>query len=80
MANDAEVSFDVYAVTVLWDGEPRCVEADVTGTTPLMGMRMLERHGLNIEVENHGRVLVIPSVVNPEFGGVYDATFRAGGQ
>ena len=34
LANDAEVEFDVYDVTVLWDGQPIFVEADATGSTP----------------------------------------------
>lgn len=27
-------------------------------TTPLVGMRMLERHNLNIDVEDGGRVII----------------------
>ena len=34
LANDDEVTFDVHDVTVLWDGEPRHIKADVTGSTP----------------------------------------------
>ena len=33
LANDAEVDFDVHYVTVLWDGQPRDIEADATGST-----------------------------------------------
>ncbi len=58
LANDTEVSFDVHYVTVLWDGQPRDIKADATGSTPLVGMLMLDRHDLNIEVENGGRVLI----------------------
>ena len=29
LANDDEVSFDVHDVTVLWDGQPRRIKADV---------------------------------------------------
>ena len=42
LANDAEVDFDVHYVTVLWDGQPRDIEADATGSTPLMGMLLLD--------------------------------------
>ena len=58
LANDDEVSFDVHDVTVLWDGQPRHVKADATGSTPLVGMLLLDRHDLNIEVERGGRVVV----------------------
>ena len=58
LANDAEVDFDVHYVTVLWDDQPRDVEADATGSTPLVGMLLLDRHNLNIDVEDGGRVLI----------------------
>ena len=58
LANDDEVDFDVHYVTVLWDGQPRDIEADATGSTPLVGMLLLDRHNLSIEVETGGRVLI----------------------
>ena len=58
LANDTEVDFDVHYVTVLWDGQPRDIEADATGSTPLLGMLLLDRHDLNIEVESGGRVII----------------------
>ena len=58
LANDDEVSFDVHDVTVLWDGQPRHIKVDATGSTPLMGMLLLERHSLSIEVESGGRVVI----------------------
>ena len=36
----------------------RRIEADAADTTPLVGMRLLERHVLNVEVEIGGRVLI----------------------
>ena len=65
LANDDEVSFDVHDATVLWDGQPRPIKADATGSTPLAGMLLLDRHDLNIEVESGGRV-VIPARAWPE--------------
>ena len=59
LADGSEVTFDVYDVAVLWDGQPRYVLADAD-TTPLVGMRLLDRHNLNIEVEDGGRVLIRP--------------------
>ena len=58
LANDAEVDFDVHYVTVLWDGQPRDIEADATGSTPLVGMLLLDGHSLTIEVENGGHVVI----------------------
>ena len=58
LANDDEVTFDVYDVTVLWDGQPRQIKADATGSTPLVGMLLLDRHNLNIEVERGGLVAI----------------------
>lgn len=58
LANDDEVTFDVHDVTVLWDGQPRHIKADATGSTPLVGMLLLDRHNLNIEVERGGRVTI----------------------
>ncbi len=58
LANDDVVSFDVHNATVLWDGQPRHIKADATGSTPLVGMLLLDRHNLNIDVEDGGRVLI----------------------
>ncbi len=58
LANDDEVSFDVHDVTVLWDGQPRYVEAVAVGATPLLGMALLDSHNLNIDVEDRGRVAI----------------------
>ena len=58
LANDTEVDFDIHYVTVIWDGQPRDIEVDATGSTALVGMWLLERHDLNIEVESGGRVVI----------------------
>ena len=58
LANGSEVTFDVYDVAVLWDGQLRYVLADAVGTTPLVGMRLLDRHSLDIELVDGGRVVI----------------------
>lgn len=58
LANDDEVSFDVHDVTVLWDDQPRPIKADATGSTPLVGMLLLDGHDLSIEVERGGLVVI----------------------
>ena len=58
LADGNEVSFDVYRVTVLWDGQPRDVYAQAADATPLAGMALLEGHSLYAEVEEGGRVAI----------------------
>ncbi len=58
LADGSEVSFDAYDATVLWEGDQRVVLIDEADTTPLVGMLLLDRHNLNIDVESGGRVLI----------------------
>ena len=58
LANGTVETFDVYGVTLLWDGQPRYVDADAVGPTPLASMYLLDRHNLNIDVEDGGRVVI----------------------
>lgn len=58
LADGSEAMFDVFRATLLWGGQPRNVDAYMCGTTPLVGMRLLNRHSLYIEVENGGRVCI----------------------
>ena len=58
LANGSEVAFDVHDVTVLWDGMPRNIEAAAADGTPLVGMLLLDRHNLKIEVAEGGRVVI----------------------
>ena len=50
--------FDVYAARVLWDGRLRAVEVEVVDTEPLLGMSLLDRHSVLIEVVTGGAVTV----------------------
>ena len=58
LADGSAISFDIYLVTLEWDGRPRQIEADIAETTPLVGMRLLAGHDLLVEVENGGRVVI----------------------
>ena len=58
LADGSETTLEVYGVTVVWDGRPREVVAYVSDTTPLIGMSLLHRHNLNIDVEDGGQVLI----------------------
>ena len=58
LADDTEVGFSVYRVTALWDSRPRHIEADAVGSTPLVGMSLLDDHDLSIQVRDGGRVVI----------------------
>ena len=58
LANGDVETFDVYDVTVLWDGMPRDIEADAVGPTPLAGMLLLDNHSLYVEVKDGGQVVI----------------------
>ena len=65
LADGSEATLHVYAVTVLWDGRPRDVDAHMPDTQPLMGMSMLNGHDLHVEVEDGGRVAIERRTAEP---------------
>ena len=52
--------FDVYRTSVIWDGQPRLVEVEAADVDALVGMALLERHSLTIEVLSGGTVTIKP--------------------
>ena len=58
LANGSEELFDIYGVTVLWDGQQQYVEADAVDTTPLADMSLLDGYDLHIQVANGGQVVI----------------------
>ncbi len=58
LADGSESLFDTYDVTVLWDTHLRNTRASAADATPLVGMRLLDRHNLNIDVGNGGHVVI----------------------
>ena len=58
LADGSEAVFDVHGVTLVWDGQPRYVEAGAVGVDPLVGMSLLEDHDLSIQVRDGGRVVI----------------------
>ncbi len=56
MADGAMVNFSVHRVVVEWEGRARHIKADATGSRPLVGMSLLYRHNLYLEVVEGGRV------------------------
>jgi predicted aspartyl protease len=59
MLRDGQVHvFEVYAATVLWDGQPRVVETDETDTIPLIGMGLLAGYEVRLQVIDGGLVTI----------------------
>ena len=58
LGDGSQIQFDTYRVTLLWEGQPREVLVDEADTAPLLGMALLHRHTLFIEVESGGRVVI----------------------
>ncbi len=58
LADGSEATFDVYGVTMLWDGQLRFIEIGAIGVDPLVGMRMIDDHDLSIQVRDGGRVVI----------------------
>jgi len=58
LADGSVQIFDVYATTVLWDGQPRTVETEVVDAQPLIGMALLQGCDLWIRVANGGSVTI----------------------
>lgn len=54
------VALDVHQATVIWDGQPRSVEAVVAGRVPLVGMSLLYGYHLFVDVIDGGVVQVDP--------------------
>jgi len=50
--------FNVYRAAVIWNGQPRAVEVESVNAGPLVGMALLERHSLQIEVIRGGTVII----------------------
>ena len=58
LADGSEIAYNVYGATVLWDSQALYVEADAADSIPLVGMMLLDRHDLSIQVREGGRVVI----------------------
>ncbi|MBI1916046.1 MAG: clan AA aspartic protease [Planctomycetes bacterium] len=58
LADGSVHDFDVYGVTILWDGHLRTVETEAVDAQPLVGMSLLEGHELRVSVVNGGVVSI----------------------
>lgn len=50
--------FDVYAATVIWDGQARTIEVDAADIDPLVGMGLLYGHDVRMQVIDGGPVTI----------------------
>jgi predicted aspartyl protease len=50
--------FDIYAATVIWDGQARVVERDAADTDPLVGMGLFYGHEVRIQARDGGTVII----------------------
>ncbi len=58
LADGSVAYFNVYDVTVIWDGIARYITADALNGTPLVGMSLLDNHDLFMQVRDGGRVTI----------------------
>ena len=56
LANGKEELLDLYEVTLLWDGQWLTVETDAADTDALVGMSLLYRYSVYVEVIEGGQV------------------------
>jgi clan AA aspartic protease len=50
--------FDVFVASLMWDGRLRTVEVESADTEPLVGMSLLDRYSLRIDVLPSGIVTI----------------------
>ena len=58
LGDGSETFFDLYSVTVLWDGQYREIDVAESETDPLIGMSLLYKYGLRIDAVEGGIVRV----------------------
>jgi clan AA aspartic protease len=59
LADGSGIVFDIYATKVVWNGKMREVSVDEIDSTPLIGMSLLDRHELTIQVWPTGNVSIL---------------------
>lgn len=58
LGDGSEVTFEVYAVTVIWDGQYRDIPVNEAETDPLVGMSLLYGYDLRIRAVEGGAVVI----------------------
>ena len=60
LADGSTQVFDVYVVTIVWDGSPRTVEVEAIDADPLVGMALLNHHEVHFVVVPNGELRIQP--------------------
>ncbi len=58
LGDGSEATFEVYAATVIWDGEYRNIPVNEAQTDPLLGMSLLYGCDLRIQAVERGTVTI----------------------
>lgn len=60
LADGTMHTFDVHEGSVHWNGQVRAIEIEAVDNDPLIGLELMRRHLLQIEVIEGGRVTITP--------------------
>jgi clan AA aspartic protease len=60
LADDRVISFDIYVAQIMWNEKPREIPVDVTESTPLIGMALMEGYELKAQIRRGGKVTLKP--------------------
>jgi clan AA aspartic protease len=60
LGDGSRCTFDVYSVTVIWDGHLKIVEVNASEAAPLVGMGLLEGYELQVQAIQGGTVRIFP--------------------
>jgi clan AA aspartic protease len=58
LGDGSEVTFEVYAATIIWDGQYRNIPVNEAETDPLVGMSLLHGYDLHIRAVAGGNVSI----------------------
>ena len=58
LGDGSEVTFEVYAAKIIWDGEDRDIPINEAETDPLVGMSLLYGYDLQIQAVEGGSVTI----------------------
>jgi predicted aspartyl protease len=58
LGDGSEVTFEVYSMTVIWNGEYHDIPVNEAETDPLVGMNLLYGYDLQIQAVEGGRVTI----------------------
>ena len=60
LGDGSEVTFEVYAAKIIWDGEYRDIPINEAETDPLVGMSLLYGYDLQIQAVEGGSITISP--------------------